>query len=81
MPSKPDGFAIWLTDRAREAGHDTEAPDRRQAIAGIAALANINGLTIADAEGIADVLDVTPADVAAAHIAAGEPAQQDAPPP
>ncbi|MEZ0091847.1 hypothetical protein [Streptacidiphilus sp. EB129] len=79
MPSKPDDFATWLTNRAQEAGHDTNTPAKGQAIAAIATLASINGLTIADAEGIADVLDVTPNEVAAAHIAAGESAQQDAP--
>ena len=65
-----DHFTAWLTQRAHEAGHDTGTPDGQDAIAAIACLAASNGLTIADANHIADVLHLSPAEVTAACIAA-----------
>lgn len=68
MSYSDDHFTAWLTERAHEAGHDTGTQASREAIAVIATLAASSGLTIADANGIAEVLDVSPAEVTAAHL-------------
>ena len=69
MHHRTDAFAIWLAARARDAGHDADNRVGGEAIAVIATLAEMNGLSGADARRIAEVLDVSPAEVTAAHTA------------
>jgi hypothetical protein len=69
MHHQTDAFATWLAARARDAGHDTDSRLADEAIAVIATLAGMNGLSGADAKHIAEVLNVSPAEVTAAHTA------------
>lgn len=73
MRRPADDFAIWLAARARDAGHDADDRVGDEAIAVISALADMNGLTDTDAEQIAEVLNVSPAEVTAAHAATRKP--------
>ncbi|TDU04999.1 hypothetical protein EDD99_3482 [Streptomyces sp. 846.5] len=79
MHHQTDAFATWLTARARDAGHDTDGLLGGEAITVIATLAEMNGLTGADAEQIAEVLNISPAEVTAAHTATQEPEHDSAP--
>jgi hypothetical protein len=79
MHHQTDAFAIWLAARARDAGHDTDSRVAGEAIAVIATLAEMNGLSGADAKHIAEVLKVSPAEVTAAHTATQGPEHDSAP--